>query len=508
MIDVCLILDGGYPFGAGPLAAWVDEHVVGLSTIRFAIAHVGAGRDGPREPLYLVPDNVERIAEVYPREPAHPRRSGPLARAAAAARRALRIFEPERRAAYVELQAFFEKMLAGRDEGLDAVLDIATGRAPSALTLDHLLQSPEAWELFARLYEAHARERPFVDRFRAWQATHAPLLRLLRTDVPEAAIYHAVATGHAGLLGALAAARTGAPLVLTIPGGEPPPAAAGADRTRSFAERAAVKAAVEVVAFSEAPLRAAIRAGAPAERCRVIPPGVDVRRFAALRARGKPTAEKDAMLVALVAPVAPDHDVKTFLRAAKLLVDRLDLVDLLVVGRTDDDPAYFRECVLHAQMLGIDRLVRFAGPFDVRTLFTECDCAVTTSAAGGDPLVLVEAMAAGVPIVATDAGPCREVLEGRAPEDRALGPSGIVCPVGDHEAVAAAVERIVRDAALRDRLAAAGGARAERFYRREELQADYLEIYERLYERYARRRRDFPGPAARRPSAAAAARRG
>jgi glycosyltransferase involved in cell wall biosynthesis len=135
-------------------------------------------------------------------------------------------------------------------------------------------------------------------------------------------------------------------------------------------------------------------------------------------------------------------------------------------------------------MLGLERVVRFTGFVDPGELFPRLDCLVLTSLSEGQPLVLLEAMAAGVPSVTTDVGACRELLEGTSPEDRALGPSGIVCPIADHVAVARAIERCARDGELRARLIEAGIARVDRYYRRENVQAIYLELYERYRNRF------------------------
>jgi glycosyltransferase involved in cell wall biosynthesis len=484
MLDVCLLVDGSYPYLGGGIAEWVHELVTGLSTLRFGIVHVGGGRDMPRESCFPIPDNLERLVEVFPQEPESPAAGRPSVLG-----RLLRKASPVRREAFLKLEAFYERLLISGDlEGEEEALHIAAGGGPAALGLDDLLASREAWDLFVRLYEAHAADRPYLECFRTWRAIHAPLLRALRAPVPAAHVYHAVSTGYGGLLGTLAAGRAAVPLVVTEPGdpaeNRPLP---GLDRptqdaVRDLFRRAVYKKAAAILSFTETALRAEVRRGAPPERCRVVPGGLDVARFAGLRAKSKPTAEKETLLVALVAPVIPEKDVKTFLRAAKLLSERLDLVELVVVGRADVNLAYHRECLLQAQMLGIDRMVRFLGPVDSRELLETLDCLVLTSSSEGAPAVLLEAMAAGVPAVATDTGGCRELIEGRSPEDRALGPSGIICPVGDHEAVAEAVKRCVRDHALRDRMLVAGRARVERYYRREDVHGVHRELYERLRE--------------------------
>jgi glycosyltransferase involved in cell wall biosynthesis len=504
VLDACLIVEGTYPYAPGPAGAWVADLVSGLSTLRFGVVHVGRGRDGPHQAASPVPDHVGELVESFPAEAARARRAAPRVPLGTRLARLFGAVDSARGEAFLTVERFYHSVLgsAARADAPAAgaavkagLLELA-GLGPGRLTPEDLLDSREAWDALLDLVDAYAPEAPLLDTFLAWQATHAPLLDLLRTRVPRAALYHAIGTGPAALLASLAAFATGAPLLVTEPD-EPRPApppgpldAAFFEAIRAFARRTAYAAAAEVIFFSEASLRAAVeRGGGPAERFRVVPRGIDVGRYAGLRARGRPTAEKDTVQVALFAPVVPASDVKTFLRAAKHLVERLDLVDLVVAGPTDLDDAYYRECLVEAQMLGVDRVLRFAGPTETRELLQELDCLVLAHAGGADPLVLLEAMAAGVPAVATDTDAARELVEGRTPEDRALGPCGILCPIGDHEAIAGAVTRAIRDGALRARLIAAGEARAERFHRRELSEAAYLETYERLAAGAARRAR-------------------
>jgi len=495
ILDVCLLVDGGYPYGYGWSGPWMNDHVNGLSTLRFGVVHIGPRRESPREPRYLVPDHVERLVERFPIEAADGGGPFGLDRLLAEARRLLRFSDHERDRAFADLEAFIGAALAGRLDGLDGALSIVAGMGARGLSPDDLLRSREVYAVFDRLARVHAPDRPIAALFRAVRAAVAPVVAALRTDVPAAKVYHAVSTGPAGLLGALASFRTGAPLLVTIPGEpdlERAPETKERERDRGVAEavrslvrRAVLETATEVIALSEASRTIEVARGAKPERCRVIAEGVDVRKLAGTRLRGRPTADKSSVSAAFVAPIVPSKDVRTFLRAAKLLVESMDLIELRVLGDPSTDNAYARECLLHAQMLGIDRLVRFAGTPDVKQLFQDLDCLVVTNAREGEPQVIVEALAAGVPVVATDVGACKELLLGRSPEDAALGPAGILAPVGDHVAIAEAVARVLTDHALRARLVTAGSARAQRYYDRITQQAAYAATYERLIERSA-----------------------
>ncbi|WP_298213864.1 glycosyltransferase family 4 protein [Acidocella sp.] len=90
----------------------------------------------------------------------------------------------------------------------------------------------------------------------------------------------------------------------------------------------------------------------------------------------------------------------------------------------------------------------------------------------GLPKVILEAMAAGRPVVATDIPGCREAV--------AAEETGYLVPPGDASALAAALARLIIDPALRRRLGMAGRARVERYFSDENVCAETLRLYEAL----------------------------
>jgi glycosyltransferase involved in cell wall biosynthesis len=126
--------------------------------------------------------------------------------------------------------------------------------------------------------------------------------------------------------------------------------------------------------------------------------------------------------------------------------------------------------------------VEFTGKVDARRYYEALDVSVLTSLSEGQPLAVLEAMACGIPVVATDVGSCRELLEGRTPEDRALGPAGLVTRVADPEDTARAILRLARDPELRRAMGEAGRRRVRAYYRLDQVREAYLELYRSLAE--------------------------
>lgn len=119
--------------------------------------------------------------------------------------------------------------------------------------------------------------------------------------------------------------------------------------------------------------------------------------------------------------------------------------------------------------LGVRDLVRFLGVRDdVPELMGASDIVVHATRSEGLGMTMVEAMAAGVPVVATDIPACREVLDG--------GRCGLLVPLGDAPALAEAICRLLDDAPLRRRLVDAASERVRAKYHVKRMAADYAEL--------------------------------
>lgn len=143
-----------------------------------------------------------------------------------------------------------------------------------------------------------------------------------------------------------------------------------------------------------------------------------------------------------------------FLRAVERLMTRHPDLRVLIVGgpgRSADDVAFSERLRAQARELGLDRVVTFTGfRTDVPRILAASDLIVHSSIEP-EPFgrIVVEAMAAGRPVVATDAGGVREIIED--------GRTGLLVPLGDPAAMAAAIERLLADAQLSGSLAQGGG---------------------------------------------------
>jgi glycosyltransferase involved in cell wall biosynthesis len=180
--------------------------------------------------------------------------------------------------------------------------------------------------------------------------------------------------------------------------------------------------------------------------------------------------EAESLLIGFVGRVVAVKDVATFLRACAEVAAHRDDARFAIVGPTHHEPAYAEEMIELAEELGIAERITFTGETDPGPWYARLDVLALTSLSEAQPLVALEAMAAGIPVVATDVGGCRE----------AIGDAGVMTPIADPRATAAALLRIAGDDVLRARLGAAGRRRASTTHAPARVYGAYRELYERL----------------------------
>lgn len=200
--------------------------------------------------------------------------------------------------------------------------------------------------------------------------------------------------------------------------------------------------------------------GADPHKIEVIPPGVDLERFRPmdpLQAKAAIGVPAEKRMVLFVGRIEPLKGIDTLLRAMKLVADECGGCEGLTVAIIGGDASVPLE-EMTAEMarlhrlraeLGIEGLVTFLGKQDQDTLpyyYAAAELVVMPSHYESFGMVALEAMACGTPVVASRVGGLRfSVVHGY---------TGLHVPPGDHEALAAAILRLLKNDALRWQLSA------------------------------------------------------
>lgn len=174
--------------------------------------------------------------------------------------------------------------------------------------------------------------------------------------------------------------------------------------------------------------------------------GVDLSKFTA----GKPKAkvlkrfrlEKDVPRVLYVGRVDPEKSIGQVVTAFANVLDKVPNAELVIVGDGTDR----RNLVDLAQALGISKSVKFLGrvmPPDVIDIYRSATVFATASETETQGIVLIEAAATGLPLVAVDAGAVRELCQHKK--------NGILCSPRDPEAIAKALIKILQNPELQEK---------------------------------------------------------
>jgi glycosyltransferase involved in cell wall biosynthesis len=271
-----------------------------------------------------------------------------------------------------------------------------------------------------------------------------------------------------------------------MPGGQSPVLMTEHGRTfpdyprpkRMLANRFLLARRDRVVGVGQA-VRAALIAneGMPARRIEVIYNGIDLPSYTdSPRQREYVRRElglgPDDLAIFQVARLDPLKDHATAIRAMTLLAGRHPAARLFLIGEGPEESA-IREL---ARRNGLDQHVRFLGlRSDVPWLLPAADICLLTSVSEGIPLVLIEAMAASLPVVATGVGGVPEVVEG--------GRTGFISPSADHSSLAGSILTLAASPELRESMGRAGRERAAALFSERQMHRDYLKIYANMIEK-------------------------
>lgn len=196
--------------------------------------------------------------------------------------------------------------------------------------------------------------------------------------------------------------------------------------------------------------------------------GVDLTRFVEM-----PLPDGDPVTVTCAARMVGIKGIGDLVEASRLLRARNVAHHLVLAGGIDaENPDAIAEAALRrwARQDGVEWLGHVS---DIRDVWRRTDIAVLASLGGeGVPLSLVEAAACGRPLVATDVPGSRDIAK--------AGVNALLVAPNDPPALADALERLIRDAALRRSYAKASRTIAESGFSSDKIAADTLGLYQRL----------------------------
>ena len=497
--DVCLLLEGTYPYVRGGVSTWVKQLIEGMPDLTFSIVFLGASPDEYDGPAYDIPSNVLHIENHY----LMISDDEPVAKKKLWARKA------DKTALFDRNNQLHDMLKDAGSESKEVPAEVIRDftnltSGKDSITRTDLFHSEESWNAIREKYIDAPEGLDFNHFFWTVRTMHSPLFTLANIveNAPSASMYHSVSTGYAGFLGAMLKNKTGAPYIITEHGiytkereidlahvdwipEELDPFKVGLDDSMGYLRqtwirffrslgRMSYSAADHIYTLYNGNRERQIEDGAPESRLTIIPNGVAVQTLCKIR------RADDAPIppvLALIGRIVPIKDIKSFIRGMRIICAKIPDAQGWLVGPEVEDRSYVEECKALVASLGLENNIQFMGFQKLDDIFPQIGLTVLTSISEGQPLTTLEGFAAGIPAVTTDVGSCHELIFGNTEEDRAIGAAGAVVPIANPAAFAEAVIPLLTDTNKWQSARDAGIARVEKYYN----DADMLERYHSIY---------------------------
>lgn len=495
--DVLILLEGTYPYVRGGVSSWVHQIIKGMPELTFDLMFVGGSRKHYGDMQYELPDNVNDLS-IYYLEDAWSSKKG---KSRIGRTKAIKKAE--------ELHESFRSECP-KESDLFELLDMVAADKP-AISHGQFLFSKASWESIVRSYEKHCTDPSFLNYFWTVRAMHAPIFMLAniarKTNPPK--VLHSISTGYAGLLGSILKSQnpecsyilsehgiytkerkidlSQADWIAEPTGNFEPGLTDDVGYIRQmwirFYEQVGTityHASNPIVSLYGGNKERQIADGADPERTIVVPNGISLASYEG--ALDKRPAELP-LVVGFIGRVVPIKDVKTFIRAIHSIAAELPTVEGWLIGPTEEDEDYAAECTSLVTSLSLEENIKFLGFQNVPEMLPKIGIMALTSISEAQPLVILEAYAAGVPCVATDVGSCRELIEGGDQEgDRELGSAGAVVGISDPSATAKACLDLFQNPEKWEAAQQAGLGRVQNYYTETLMYDRYRKLYQEALE--------------------------
>lgn len=506
--NVCLLLEGTFPYVRGGVSTWVKQMIEGMPHLSFSIIYLGADRKTQGEPAYDLPPNVVHIEAHFLLDKKNDAEDGSNWQDRVRSYLNYASDKKSRNKQFLR-NSQLHSALYKADKTIDPRVNheftkLLAGR--NSITETDLKQSKGSWDTIREKYNDAPEGLDFNHFFWTVRSMHSPLFILadIVKNAPSADLFHSVSTGYAGYLGAMLQSATGKPYIISEHGiytkereldlaqvewipEELDPFKVGLNDNMSYLRtvwirfflslgRMSYSSANQVFTLYEGNRLRQIKDGCPEDKLSVIPNGVNVKRFRPVR---RHAAAAVPHVLALIGRVVPIKDIKNFVRAMRIVRTQLPDAQGWLFGPEDEDEDYTRECKALVASLGLSSVVKFKGFGKPEEIFPSVGLLVLTSVSEGQPLVVLEGFAAGIPAVTTDVGSCRELIEGVNPEDKAIGRAGEVVPIADPAAFADAAVSLLQDIKAWRSASDAAIKRVEAYYDED----DMIDRYRRVYKR-------------------------
>ena len=476
-MKVCLIAEGCYPYVIGGVSSWIHSLINAFPQVEFSLIAILSDRSMRGKFLYELPENLTEVYEIYLLDKDWSPKGKGL---------------DSDKFAWMKLQRrhaeALKSLVNGENVDWENVFELF--RDPE-LSINELLMSPAFLKIIRGYYKKNFSNITFSDFLWTMRSIYLPLFIAMQFIPPKADIYHCVATGYSGIVGAMAKTLYPQSAMMISEHGiytrEREEEIIRAhwvqgiykdiwiQQFRKMSQCAYQYADVVTALFAYA-RELQIELGCPAEKTAITPNGIRTERF--LSAPGKDSSDP-YINVGAILRITPIKDVKTMISAFHFAQQQEPKLKLWLMGPDDEDPEYAAECRMLIDTLKVKN-VELTGRINTLEYIGKMDMTILTSISEGQPLTILESYAVKKPCIATNVGNCYGLIMGEDGDE--LGAAGIVAPVMNINAIAEAILELARNPRMREEMGEIGYKRLMNKYKIEYMTRTYQELYARLGE--------------------------
>uniref|UniRef100_A0A7C4GLB9 DUF3492 domain-containing protein n=1 Tax=Fervidobacterium thailandense TaxID=1008305 RepID=A0A7C4GLB9_9BACT len=415
-MKVCVIVEGTYPYVTGGVSNWLQMLMENMPDVEFEVVHLAPWR-WMRSFAYKLPSNVQRVYE-YPLFSADFETVD---------------FSIDLDGIFIKIRELVDYKIRRCELFLELLKDVAGKK------LDFILKTKEFWRFLTDVYSRYFSKEGFTRFYWTVVGFMVPILSAIQSLPPRADIYHSTTTGYAVLSAMAGKFYHGGKLIVTEHGIYHREREIEITKSKSIDEiykpvwieifklisKAAYTSCDALTTLFEKNQLFQLELEADFRKMRIIPNGVNVDKFSAIQREPHETFN-----IGIVGRVVPIKDIITAIKAFDLVVKQIPNARLYIIGPRDEDEEYYEKCVGLVELFGLADKVNFTGKANVLDYYKIIDVLLISSISEGQPLVQLEAMASGIPVVATNVGNCAEIA--LDPD----GQSGFIVEPKDYNAMA------------------------------------------------------------------------
>lgn len=467
---VCLIAEGAYPYIQGGVSSWINSLIEGMPEHEFVILSIMPSSSKKIEYKYSIPKNLVEIKTLF-----------------------LADFLLEKDDNKISNKRLTKKEIKTLINYFDFNISVDWQYASSILTnkkkignSNEFIKSNVFWDIINNIYLSNFVDEGFNLFFWNMRSMIAPTVHIMQSDIPKADCYHSVSTGYAGLLGLVAKIKYQRPFILTEHGiyaREREEDIVQSDWIEAkykhlwinffyFISRGAYNEADVIISLFNRNREIQEYLGAKKDNTMVISNGVDTSLYNINK------EEHDGYNICAVLRITPIKDIKSLIKAFKTVKSVIPEAVLYLIGSYEETPEYYQECLSLINWFELSDSIVITGQVNVLDYYPIMDVVVFTSISEGQPLVLLEAFAAEIPVVATDVGSCKELILGRDADS--LGDGGIVTKPVQPAETAEALIFLYNNPEKRKEYGVNGKKRVNKYYTKD----IFLNSYRKLYQTF------------------------